>query len=158
MLIRKLFKFENAHIVRGCSTRRFLLASAASLALWVQATNAADTIQVTSSFSILGDLVQAVGGERVQVTTLVGPDQDAHTFEPKPSDAKTLLATQLLITNGLDFEPWATRLAKSAGFKGGVVVASQGVKARANDPQGSATYLQIMRHNVTQMVAGMKLN
>lgn len=114
--------------------RRFLLASAASLALWAQAANAADTIQVTASFSILGDLVRAVGGERVQVNTLVGPDQDAHTFEPRPSDAKTLLGSQLLVTNGLDFEPWASKLAKSAGYKGAVVVASQGVKARPNDP------------------------
>ena len=91
--------------------RRFLLASAASLALWAQAAHAADTIQVTASFSILGDLVRAVGGERVRVNTLVGPDQDAHTFEPKPSDAKTLLGSQMLVTNGLDFEPWASKLA-----------------------------------------------
>lgn len=102
--------------------------------MWAQAANAADTIQVTASFSILGDLVRAVGGERVRVNTLVGPDQDAHTFEPRPSDAKTLLGSQLLVTNGLDFEPWASKLAKSAGYKGAVVVASQGVKARPNDP------------------------
>jgi zinc/manganese transport system substrate-binding protein len=114
--------------------RRFLLASATALALWTPHLHATELLKVTASFSILGDLVQAVGGERVQVNTLVGPDQDAHTFEPKPSDAKALLATQLLVTNGLNFEPWANRLAKSAGFKGSVVVASQGVKARANDP------------------------
>ncbi len=114
--------------------RRFLLASATALALWTPQLHAAEPIKVTASFSILGDLVQAVGGARVQVNTLVGPDQDAHTFEPKPSDAQALLATQLLVINGLEFEPWATRLAKSAGFKGAVVVASQGVKARAHDP------------------------
>ena len=114
--------------------RRFVLAITASLALWAQAAHAADTIQVTASFSILGDLVSAVGGERVRVNTLVGPDQDAHTFEPKPSDAKTLLGSQMLVTNGLDFEPWASKLAKSAGYKGALVVTSQGVKARPHDP------------------------
>lgn len=114
--------------------RRFLIASAASLALWAQTAHAADTLKVTASFSILGDLVRAVGGERVQVSTLVGPNQDAHTFEPKPSDAKALLASQLLVTNGLGFEPWATKLAQAAGYKGPVVVASQGVQARPQDP------------------------
>jgi zinc/manganese transport system substrate-binding protein len=83
---------------------------------------------VTASFSILGDLVSVVGGTRVAVTTLVGPDQDAHTFEPRPTDAKTILATQLLVTNSLGFEPWAGKLAKAAGYKGDTVVASAGIK------------------------------
>ncbi|SDP77975.1 zinc/manganese transport system substrate-binding protein [Rhodoferax sp. OV413] len=91
---------------------------------------AADKIPVTASFSILGDLVRVVGGERVAVTSLVGPDEDAHVFEPKPSDAKTILASKLLVTNGLGFEPWAQKLAKSAGYKGASVVASKGVKGR----------------------------
>jgi zinc/manganese transport system substrate-binding protein len=71
-----------------------------------------------------------VGGDRVTVSTLVGPDEDAHAFEPKPADAKALLATQLLVTNGLGFEPWTNKLAKSAGYKGATVVASAGVKSR----------------------------
>lgn len=91
---------------------------------------AADKLPVMASFSILGDLVQVVGGDRVAVTTLVGPDEDAHVFEPKAADAKNLLQTRLLVTNGLGFEPWAQKLAKSAGYKGQSVVASQGIKAR----------------------------
>lgn len=114
--------------------RRFLLASATALALLTPQAQAADAIKVTASFSILGDLVRAVGGERVQITTLVGPNEDAHTFEPKPSDAKALLTAQLLVTNGLSFEPWAQKLAKAAGYKGPVLVASQGVTARPKDP------------------------
>lgn len=111
--------------------RRLLLASSLALACLVSGTAAAaDKIPVTASFSILGDLVRVVGGERVTVTTLVGPDQDAHTFEPKPTDAKAILNTRLLLTNGLGFEPWANKLAKSAGYKGDTVVASKGVKAR----------------------------
>jgi zinc/manganese transport system substrate-binding protein len=91
---------------------------------------AADKIPVVASFSILGDLVRVVGGDRVAVTTLVGPDEDAHVFEPKPADAKNLLQSRLLVTNGLGFEPWAQKLVKSAGYKGQAAVASQGVKAR----------------------------
>ena len=92
---------------------------------------AAEPLSVTASFSILGDLVRVVGGDRVAVTSLVGPDEDAHVFEPKPSDAKTILQSKLLVTNGLGFEPWAQRLAKSAGYKGVTVVAAKGVKPRA---------------------------
>jgi zinc/manganese transport system substrate-binding protein len=91
---------------------------------------AADKLPVTASFSILGDLVQTVGGDRVTVTTLAGPDEDAHVFEPKPVDAKNLLQAKVLVVNGLGFEPWAQKLAKSAGYKGVIVAASQGVKAR----------------------------
>ncbi len=110
--------------------RRFLLASAAALALSVPLAHAADKLPVVASFSILGDLVRVVGGDRVAVTTLVGPDEDAHVFAPKPADAKALLAAKLVVTNGLGFEPWAGKLLKSAGYKGKTVVATQGVTAR----------------------------
>ncbi len=108
--------------------RRFLLASA--LALLGSQAFAADKLPVTASFSILGDLVRVVGGDRVAVTTLVGPNEDAHVFEAKPADAKTLLASSLVVTNGLGFEPWAAKLIKSAGYKGETVVAAKGVKPR----------------------------
>jgi zinc/manganese transport system substrate-binding protein len=111
---------------------RKLLAPLAGAALLATATAgmAADKIPVVASFSILGDMVRVVGGDRVAVTTLVGPDEDAHVFEPKPADAKKLLQSRLLVSNGLGFEPWAQKLVKSAGYKGQVAVASQGVKAR----------------------------
>jgi len=110
--------------------RRFLLASATALALLGSQAHAADKLPVVASFSILGDLVRVVGGDRVAVITLVGPDEDAHVFEPKPADAKALLAAKLVVTNGLGFEPWAGKLLKSAGYKGQTVVAAKGVKAR----------------------------
>ncbi|APW38226.1 metal ABC transporter substrate-binding protein [Rhodoferax koreense] len=110
---------------------RKLLAPLAAATLLMAGTAAlADPLPVTASFSILGDLVKVVGGERVNVTTLVGPDEDAHVFEPKPGDAKAILQSRLLVTNGLGFEPWAQKLARSANYKGATVVASKGVKAR----------------------------
>lgn len=96
----------------------------------------AEPMPVVASFSILGDLVKAVGGERVKVSTLVGPDADAHAFEPSPADAKTILAGRLFVVNGLNFEPWAKKLAASAAYKGVQLVASTGVKAREL-PQGT---------------------
>ncbi|NBX21769.1 MAG: metal ABC transporter substrate-binding protein, partial [Betaproteobacteria bacterium] len=110
--------------------RRFLLASATALTLLGSQAFAADKLPVTASFSILGDLVRVVGGDRVAVTTLVGPNEDAHVFEAKPTDAKTLLESKLVVTNGLGFEPWAAKLIKSAGYKGETVAATKGVKPR----------------------------
>lgn len=114
------------------SLRKFITPLAA-LALCAAAatSHAADKLPVLASFSILGDLVRVVGGDRVSVTTLVGPDEDAHVFEPKPQDAKNILQTRLLVTNGLGFEPWAQKLVTSAGYKGRSVVASQGIKPRS---------------------------
>jgi zinc/manganese transport system substrate-binding protein len=109
----------------------FALSALAASGLFAAQANAAEPMPVVASFSILGDLVKVVGGERVAVTTLVGPDEDAHTFEPKPADAKTILASKLMVVNGMHFEPWAEKLAKSAGYKGDTLVASKGVKPRA---------------------------
>jgi zinc/manganese transport system substrate-binding protein len=108
--------------------RRHMLALA--LALLGSGVHASDRLPVVASFSILGDLVKVVGGDRVSVTTLVGPDEDAHVFEPKPSDAKAIAQSKLLVVNGLGFEPWATKLARAAAYQGPTVVASQGVKGR----------------------------
>lgn len=112
--------------------RKFLVAGIASASLLAGAAHTAEPlpVPVTASFSILGDLVRAVGGERLSVTTLVGPDKDAHVFEPKPADAKAIVQSRLLVVNGLGFEPWAQKLASSAGYQGQTVVASQGVKPR----------------------------
>lgn len=110
-------------------TSRHLLGLVISLtALLSNHSLAADKLAITTSFSILGDLVRVIGGDRVNVTNLVGPNEDAHAFEAKPSDAKALLQSQLLVSNGLGFDPWAPKLAKSVGYQGLVVVASKGLK------------------------------
>ena len=113
--------------------KRILLQAGLALALLFALSagaDAADKVKAVASFSILGDMVSQVGGDRVEVVTLVGPDGDAHVYEPTPADAKNLTASQILFVNGLGFEGWMDRLEKSSGFKGKVVVASTGVKAR----------------------------
>ncbi|MGH6793120.1 MAG: metal ABC transporter substrate-binding protein [Methyloceanibacter sp.] len=89
---------------------------------------AADKVKAVASFSILGDMVKQVGGDRVEVVTLVEPDGDAHVFSPTPADAKTLAGADVFFVNGLGFEGWLQRLEKASGFKGRVVVTSDGVK------------------------------
>jgi zinc/manganese transport system substrate-binding protein len=88
---------------------------------------AADKLNAVASFSILGDMVRNVGGDRVEVTTLVGPNGDAHVFSPTPADAKTLADADIFFVNGLGFEGWMQRLEKASGFTGALVVASGGV-------------------------------
>jgi len=88
----------------------------------------ADKLKVVATFSILGDLVRNVGGERVGVTTLVGPDGDAHVYSPTPADARKLSEAKVVFTNGLKFEGWINRLVKSSGTKAKVVEAAKGVR------------------------------
>ncbi|MFH2837337.1 metal ABC transporter substrate-binding protein [Klebsiella aerogenes] len=96
----------------------------------------AKTLNVVSSFSVLGDMVQQVGGEHVHVDTLVGPDGDPHTFEPSPKDSALLSKADVVVVNGLGLEGWLDRLVKASGFKGELVVASKGVKTHTLDEDG----------------------
>lgn len=85
-------------------------------------------IQTVASFSILGDLVRQVGGDRVAADVLVGPGSDAHVFQPTPSQARLVGQAQIVFSNGLGFEGWMTRLLNTARYKGRHVVASPGIK------------------------------
>jgi zinc/manganese transport system substrate-binding protein len=88
---------------------------------------AEDRLNVVASFSILGDFVRNVGGDRVNVTTLVGPDGDVHVYAPTPADAKKVAGVKLMIINGLGLEGWLPRLLLSSGSKVPIVTASNGI-------------------------------
>ena len=102
-----------------------------ALAILTKLSFAVEPLSVVASFSILGDLVRTIGGDQVLVTTLVGPDGDAHVYQPTPFDAKAMAEARLVVVNGLGFEGWLERLVKASGFIGQVVVASAGVNTRA---------------------------
>lgn len=106
--------------------RRFGLVALALIVVTAPA-RAADRLNVVASFSILGDLVRNVGGERVTVTTLVGPDGDVHVYVPTPADAKKIADARLLFVNGLGLEGWLPRLVQSAGNKATIVTATSGI-------------------------------
>ncbi len=94
-------------------------------------------VQVVATYSILGDLVENVGGENVQLTTLVGPNSDAHTFEPAPSDNAELAEADVIFENGLGFEPWLERLYAASGSKARRVVVADGLAAlHAEEDEG----------------------
>ena len=87
----------------------------------------AEPLQVVASFSILADLVRNAGGDRVAVTSLVGPDSDAHVYSPTPADAKKIADSRLIVVNGLGFEGWLPRLVQSSGGKATIITASTGI-------------------------------
>ena len=89
----------------------------------------AQPLRVVASFSILADMVREVGGSEVEVYALVGPNSDAHVFEPTPADAKRIASANLVVVNGLGFEGWLDRLIKASGYRGPVVVASKGIQS-----------------------------
>ena len=110
-------------------TRRSTLAALALLsAIAATPAVAQDKLKVVATFSILGDLVRNVGGDRVDAVTLVGPNGDAHVYEPTPADARRIADAKVIFGNGMGFEGWIPRLLKASGSKAPVVVASTGVK------------------------------
>ena len=84
-------------------------------------------VDVVASFSILGDFVQNVGGDRVRVSTLVGPGGDVHVYSPAPSDAQKIAESKLLVINGLGLEGWLPRLLQASGSKAPIVMATAGI-------------------------------
>lgn len=109
-------------------SRRLVTAALACLLALPAAAQGA-RVEVVASFSILADLVRQVGGERVNVRSIVPMGGDAHVYEPKPSDAAALARAQLVVINGLGFEGWADRMVRAANFSGEKLVASRGVRA-----------------------------
>jgi zinc/manganese transport system substrate-binding protein len=98
-----------------------------ALVLAAPAARAQQRLNVVASFSILGDFVRNVGGERVSVSTLVGPDGDVHVYTPAPSDARKIADAKLLVINGLGLEGWLLRLVQSSGSKAVIVAVTDGI-------------------------------
>jgi zinc/manganese transport system substrate-binding protein len=96
-------------------------------------------IKVVASFSILADMVKQVGGDAVEVVSMVGYGADVHVFSPTPADVRQIAQAQWVVTNGLGFEGWVNRLITASGYKGPVLVASQGVAALVEDHESVET-------------------
>ena len=106
--------------------RRAFLLTPTLLAVALPA-SAQAPIKAVATFSILGDLLAEVAGDKVELSVVVGPDIDAHAYQPRPTDARALADAKVLVSNGLGFEGWIDRLAKAAPFKGKAIVATAGV-------------------------------
>jgi zinc/manganese transport system substrate-binding protein len=120
-------------------TRRHMLTLVAAAAIGpVSVGQAENRLRAVATFSILGDFLKNVGGDRSDVTTLVGPNGDVHVYTPAPADAKTLARANLIVVNGLGLEGWLDRLIAVSGSNAPVVIASRGVHPReATDPRST---------------------
>jgi zinc/manganese transport system substrate-binding protein len=107
--------------------RRWLWLACLPLIVTASPVRAAARLEVVASFSIIGDFVKNVGGDRVNVTTLVGPNGDVHVYAPAPADAKKIADAKLVIINGLGLEGWLPRLLQASGSKAPIVVATKGI-------------------------------
>jgi zinc/manganese transport system substrate-binding protein len=117
--------------------RDMLLFAAAGAALAATPAWPQDRIRAVATFSVLGDLVKNVGGDRVDVVDLVGPNGDVHVFSPTPSDARTISTAKVVFVNGLGLEGWMTRLVAASGTKAPIVIASEGVTPREMTERGA---------------------
>ena len=122
--------------------RRSFLTSAIAvfaLSLCLPGTARSDTrIPVVATFSVLGDMVNRIGGEHVSVTTLVGPDGDTHGYQPTPADAQAVSEAKIVVVNGLQFEGWLDRLIEASDFRGVRVVATEGIEPIAYEHDAGA--------------------
>ena len=120
------------------------------------------SIRVVTSFSILEDLVKELGGQYVNVVNLVDRNSDAHTYQPKPSDAVAISKADLVIFNGLGFEGWIPRLIKNSGYKNKQIIASKGVDAIRNgketDPHAWQSFhnIRLYIQNISQMLIQLR--
>ncbi|WOJ90835.1 metal ABC transporter substrate-binding protein [Methylocapsa polymorpha] len=121
-------------------SRRYVIASVllglAAACLSSAQAQASDKLPVVATFTILADFARNVGGNRVEVVTLVGPNGDAHVYQPTPSDAKKLGAARLILENGLGLEGWIDRLIKASGAKAPVIVTTKGIEPRELKEEG----------------------
>jgi len=115
-----------------CAIAVFALVALFPLAAAAQTPAAGEPLQVVASFSVLGDLVQDVGGDAVAVTTLIGPGVDAHTYDPAPADLVVLEGADVVFENGLGFEPWLDGFFESAQPSAERVVVTGGIEPRAS--------------------------
>jgi zinc/manganese transport system substrate-binding protein len=119
-------------------SRRLVLLGLAALLIAVPA-SADDKLKAVATISIIGDLVKNVGGDRVDVVALVGPNGDAHVFSPTPTDARALGAAKVVFVNGLGLEGWMTRLVSASGAKLSPIVVTTGIKPRKAEEGGHQT-------------------
>jgi zinc/manganese transport system substrate-binding protein len=119
---------------RGLLVVAAVVVLAAISAAQAQAAGNGDKLNVIASFSIMRDWVAIVGGDRVEVSALVGPGADAHVYAPTPRDAKIVAAAKLIVVNGLGFEGWMDRLVQASSTRAPVIVASAGVVPPPHPP------------------------
>jgi len=120
---------------------------------------------LVASFSILGDILREVAPEGAEVRVIAGANVDAHNFQPRPSHATVMQNAALAARNGLGFDTWFDRMARSASFRGVMVTASEGISTRQPPPGGGHNHtgpdphawqdVALARHYAERIGAGL---
>jgi len=107
-----------------------LLAVALTALLLPSPGRTADRITVVATFSVIGDMLANVGGDHIDIKTIVGPGGDCELYQATPADVATIASARAVFVNDLneEFEPWLEPLLKQAAFKGTKVVVTRGVR------------------------------
>jgi zinc/manganese transport system substrate-binding protein len=105
-----------------------LLAGCAAPAPTTQ--DATKKLNVVATFSIIGDLAANIGGDKISLVTLVGPEGDVHDYEPTPADTKALADADVILENGLEFEAWLPGLYSASRAKAKRAVLADGIQTR----------------------------
>ncbi|HIW05976.1 MAG TPA: zinc ABC transporter substrate-binding protein, partial [Candidatus Ignatzschineria merdigallinarum] len=115
--------------------KRLLLAAISSLAL-IAPISFAEPLKVITSFSILEDLAENIGKDKVTVESIIQRDQDAHSFEPTPKDILKIQNADVVILNGADFDNWLARILTANKYEGVIINAGQNVPLLAYGDHG----------------------
>lgn len=91
---------------------------------------AGEKLRVVATTNIIGDMVQNVAGDRIELNILMPNGSDPHTFQPAPQDAAFVADAHLVLANGLNFEEFLDELIENAGGKAVVIRVAEGVETR----------------------------
>ncbi|GLQ78394.1 metal ABC transporter substrate-binding protein [Mesorhizobium huakuii] len=125
----------------------------------------ASPLKVVASFTVIADFAKNVGGDRVDITTIVGPDGDAHVYEPSPADAVAMAKADIVLVNGLHFEGFLQRLVDASATKASIVTLTTGVTpidfkpefADAAEGAGSGSGKTVTDPHAFQSIANAKI-
>ena len=106
--------------------RTFIWVLSCVLALMAQ-TSFARELRVVASFSILADMVSEISGEAIEIESIVGPDADAHVYQPSVADAIAVAGADIIFVNGFGFETWSSSLISEAAGDTVVVITTEGI-------------------------------
>ncbi len=83
-------------------------------------------INVIASFSVIGDMAKNIGRDRIELRTIVGPNGDAHVYEPSPADAIAMSKADVILVNGLQLEGFISRLIEASETSAPVIETTKG--------------------------------
>ena len=109
------------------TTRLLIAVTALTMALFATSSFATERLRIVASFSILGDMVQNVIGDHADLTTIVGPDADAHVYQPSVADARAVADADVIFVNGMGFETWSDTLIAESGTRASIHAATIGI-------------------------------